>query len=86
MTRYAYEDNPFRLDSGLVTKSKQLILWLIVNMKQTFIVTIDSEDKITSKEVAECLNNTVGGYSLNFGHDYAIVATVRKENKKKNSK
>ena len=57
-----------------------------LKMKQTFIVTIDSEDKITSKEVAECLNNTVGGYSLNFGHDYAIIATVRKENKKKNSK
>lgn len=55
-------------------------------MKQTFIVTIDSEDKITSKEVAECLNNTVEGYSLNFGHDYAIIATARKENKKKNSK
>lgn len=35
-------------------------------MKQTFIVTIDSEDKITSKEVADCLNHTVGGYSLNL--------------------
>lgn len=50
-------------------------------MKQTFIVTIDSVDKITPKEVAECLKNTVGEHSLlSFGH-YSFRATVTEENK-----
>lgn len=50
-------------------------------MKQTFIVTIDSVDKITPKEVAECLKNTVGDHSLlSFGH-YSFRVTATEENK-----
>lgn len=51
-------------------------------MKQTFIVTIDAEDNITSKEVADCLNMEWGTFSLNFNHDNDIIlARARKVNK-----
>lgn len=42
-------------------------------MKQTFIVTIEAEDNITSKEVAACLNMEYGIFSLNFNHDKDII-------------
>lgn len=53
-------------------------------MKQTFIVTIEAEDKITSKEVADCLNMEWGTFSLNFNHDNdIIIAKARKIKKEK---
>lgn len=54
-------------------------------MKQTFIVTIEAEDKITSKEVADCLNMEYGIFSLNFNHDNdIIVAKARKCKEERN--
>lgn len=52
-------------------------------MIQKFIVTIDSEDKISSWEVAEALNCGSGCFSLNENHGYLVVATARKFTEKK---
>lgn len=47
-------------------------------MKQRFIVTIDAEAEITSKEVADALCFCRDIYSLSFNHDEIILATARK--------
>lgn len=52
-------------------------------MKQRFIVTIDSEDRITSREIADALNFGSGCFSLNENHDCIVVATARKYTEKK---
>lgn len=52
-------------------------------MKQTFLVTINSEDNITSREVADCLNHETGVFSLNFNHDKDIILAKAKKVKNK---
>lgn len=52
-------------------------------MTQTFIVTIDAEDNITSKEVADCLNMEWGTFSLNFNHDNDIILAKARKVKNK---
>lgn len=47
-------------------------------MKQKFIVTIDAETEIRSREIADALNYCGGVFSLNFNHNEIIVATARK--------
>ena len=48
-------------------------------MEQRFIVTIEAEDIITSKEVEDCLNMEWGLFSLNFNHkNDIIIAKARK--------
>lgn len=51
-------------------------------MKQTFLVTIYSEDNITSREVADCLNHETGVFSLNFNHDKDIIYAQARKIKK----
>lgn len=52
-------------------------------MKQTFIVTIEADAKITSREVADALNFGSGCFALEYNHDEIIVAKARKINKDK---
>ena len=55
-------------------------------MKQTFIVTIEADAKITSREVADALNFGSGCFALGNNHDEIIVATARKINKDKKTR
>lgn len=50
-------------------------------MEQKFIVTIESDEKITSKEVADALNHCMGLFSLNENHDCIIIAKAREVKK-----
>ena len=52
-------------------------------MIQKFIVTIDSNEKISSKEIADALNYSTGSFSLSDNHDDIISAKVRKVNEVK---
>lgn len=52
-------------------------------MLQKFLVTIEANDGITSKEVADALNYTGGKYSLNSLHEEIFIVTARKYVKKK---
>lgn len=51
-------------------------------MKQTFLVTIEAEDNVRSKEIADALNFGTGVFSLGFNHKNDIIlATARKSPK-----
>lgn len=47
-------------------------------MIQTFIVTIDSEKNIKSRDVADAINFSTGAFNLDFIYDDIIVAKARK--------
>ena len=47
-------------------------------MIQKYMVTIDSDKRITAKEVEDALNHGNGVFSLDFIHDDIVVAKVRK--------
>ena len=52
-------------------------------MIQKFIVTVDSNEKISSKEVADALNYSTGTFSLGNNHEDIIFAKARKVNEVK---